>query len=764
MAEVAPSTVITKDIPRDLNGLKDIPFCSCSWAECTDGMYKYRLYKVEKGGRTAKKIVDKGYCTVVGNAQIPPNAVTSWNIRITKSAHGDAEKIHIGVAPYDIYRDFDKNFNLCGWYYCYYYSSLFSGPPHNYRGKKYGPKKVPELGKPTANNPIRVTMNTITGELSFSLYGVNCGVAYDGIPLDKPLVPCVHMCKENDEISFDLPEVDESVNSGVPFPANITAGEGDTCYAIYLKWDAVKDAIFYQVEIDGSKFWKVTTQDNIMIRGFYPETEHSFRVRTATKDGMVGDWSAPVVGRTSKDKDFTLCGWRPCLDYLSTSFKYSVNGDNNEIASYEDKRSTRTIPGNTPLPPDTVVTWAVNVRTGYLDYKDFACIGVAPSDIEHNSERNQKRCGWYYDVRYNALFSGPPHCYRKKKFGPNTPCGNDIIGFIMDTKTGDLSITKNGFHYGVAYEGIPLDKPLIPCAVFYAYRCEFELMFSQIGMERVDASVAVPANVTAKSTSWCSIDVKWDKSGYKELYQIEVEGKKGMGITFENSYTIHELEPAEGYNIRVRASRGDLVSEWSAPVREFTLKPYAEKLEWKPCPEYVVEKKRYVLDKENPRIAIPIGESNSVIVGSTPFPFNCVAKYGVKIVKAKSYSTISVGVVPYDVDQNSSFITSEYGWHLSTLVFSLYSGPPHKYYNKYYSGRYGILKKGEAIYAVMNTTEGKLRFIVGGNDYGLAFDKIPLDKPLLPCVIAYYEGTHVELISKDDGDNAGNNDKDCIIS
>ena len=34
-------------------------------------------------------------------------------------------------------------------------------------------------------------MDTTKGELSFVLNGVSLGVTFDGIPLDKPLVPCV---------------------------------------------------------------------------------------------------------------------------------------------------------------------------------------------------------------------------------------------------------------------------------------------------------------------------------------------------------------------------------------------------------------------------------------------------------------------------------------------------------------------------------------------------------------------------------------------
>ena len=44
----------------------------------------------------------------------------------------------------------------------------------------------------TGNN-VCVVMDTTKGELSFVLNRVNLGVAYEGVPLDKPLVPCVYI-------------------------------------------------------------------------------------------------------------------------------------------------------------------------------------------------------------------------------------------------------------------------------------------------------------------------------------------------------------------------------------------------------------------------------------------------------------------------------------------------------------------------------------------------------------------------------------------
>ena len=49
---------------------------------------------------------------------------------------------------------------------------------------------------------MRVVMDTAKGELSFVVNGVNYSVAFDGIPLDKPLVPCVLLDCKGDSVEF----------------------------------------------------------------------------------------------------------------------------------------------------------------------------------------------------------------------------------------------------------------------------------------------------------------------------------------------------------------------------------------------------------------------------------------------------------------------------------------------------------------------------------------------------------------------------------
>ena len=78
---------------------------------------------------------------------------------------------------------------------------MYSGPPHNYEWKEYGPRKG--YGEYVhAGDSVGVVMDTAKGDLSFVLNGVNLGVAYEGIPLDKPLVPCVLLKYQGDSVEL----------------------------------------------------------------------------------------------------------------------------------------------------------------------------------------------------------------------------------------------------------------------------------------------------------------------------------------------------------------------------------------------------------------------------------------------------------------------------------------------------------------------------------------------------------------------------------
>ena len=171
----------------------------CVWKGCPETVDKEKKYSVDRRNpRVALKNGDK-FCTIIGNTHLPPNKMTSWCIKILKSKR-DGYSIFIGIAPLDINQNEDRNWLKCGWYFDCYRSELYSGPPHNYT-KEYGPRKDKGEYVHTGDS-VGVVMNTTKGELSFVLNRVNLGVAYEGIPLDKPLVPCVLLYHKGDSVEL----------------------------------------------------------------------------------------------------------------------------------------------------------------------------------------------------------------------------------------------------------------------------------------------------------------------------------------------------------------------------------------------------------------------------------------------------------------------------------------------------------------------------------------------------------------------------------
>ena len=145
-------------------------------------------------------MIGYGFCTIIGNTPLPLNKVTSWNIKILKSKYNGGG-IFIGVAPSVIDQIENVNPNKCGWYFDCWGSTLQSGPPHKYSTRAYGPRK--EKGNYVhTGDSVGVVMDTTKGELSFVLNGVNLGVAYEGIPLNKPLVPCVILYYPGDSVEL----------------------------------------------------------------------------------------------------------------------------------------------------------------------------------------------------------------------------------------------------------------------------------------------------------------------------------------------------------------------------------------------------------------------------------------------------------------------------------------------------------------------------------------------------------------------------------
>lgn len=177
----------------------------CVWKECPNYAGERGRYSIsEKNHRIATKVDDDyNYCSIIGNAHLPPGRVSSWDVKILNSKKNNGMFIFVGVAPSDIEQTNIYNFSRYGWYLYCYTLKLFSGPPHNCKDEIYVPRKRVDWGKYVHNGDrVGVVVDTGKGSISFKLNGEDLGIAYEGIPLDKPLVPCVILECEGDSVEL----------------------------------------------------------------------------------------------------------------------------------------------------------------------------------------------------------------------------------------------------------------------------------------------------------------------------------------------------------------------------------------------------------------------------------------------------------------------------------------------------------------------------------------------------------------------------------
>lgn len=202
------------------------------------------------------------------------------------------------------------------------------------------------------------------------------------------------------------------------------------------------------------------------ITGLEGNTEYTFCVQLGIEGCGWGSKSRKVVVRT---KDPWM--WKDCPEGVFSELKYTVDPSNRRVVT-KHKRDWGTVVGDTLLRQNETTSWSIKI----LKTRDFPTgifVGVAPFDITQSyGSYVWNKCGWYLECFHSELCAGPPHSFRQVKYGPRRGdqqhiCAGDIVGVVMDTTKGELSFSLNGVNHGVAYEGIPLDKPLVPCVLLW---------------------------------------------------------------------------------------------------------------------------------------------------------------------------------------------------------------------------------------------------------------------------------------------------------
>ena len=125
------------------------------------------------------------------------------------------------------------------------------------------------------------------------------------------------------------------------------------------------------------------------------------------------------------------------------------------------------------LPLIKFISWCIKVLESKRN-SHWIYIGVSLSDASKNAGASY-RYEQYFDCHDSTLWLGPPHNHRSKEYVPRKEGGEyihtgDNVGVVVDTTKGELSFTMDGVNFGVAYEGIPLDKPFVPCVLLLGYK------------------------------------------------------------------------------------------------------------------------------------------------------------------------------------------------------------------------------------------------------------------------------------------------------
>lgn len=167
--------------------------------------------------------------------------------------------------------------------------------------------------------------------------------------------------------------------------------------------------------------------------------------------------------------------WKKCPEDINDGRKYSFENEGDPTIAMKWGNSCSTIIGNTPFPPGEVTSCIIKVQSANNNMKKKGAglsfyVGVAPADIDQGECYNFETCGWYLNCCRGTLCSGPPHSYAEKAYCPmkgDEPCidPRGVFGIVADTGKGEVSFVVGEINLGAAYVGVPLDKPLVPCAI-----------------------------------------------------------------------------------------------------------------------------------------------------------------------------------------------------------------------------------------------------------------------------------------------------------
>lgn len=261
----------------------------------------------------------------------------------------------------------------------------------------------------------------------------------------------------------------------------------------------------------------------------------------------------------------------------------------------------------------------------------------------------------------------------------------------------------------------------------------------------------VPTHLKMDNNGCDKIDVSWDKPDCDCYYEVELKSPSDQSTyyTLEPKFTFSNLKSSTKYEARARAImfKEDDQSIWSEPIAAQTTRSFSE-CRWKGDFDIYTNGSRIAtkIDTKSRQTPSGIKYTYNIIAGDIPIPLNKDTSWGIRILKSKNNDGygIFVGVAQSGIGyewENSWWCLNCYDLRIYTGSIGFWTHLMDRYNGK-------DVRTGDIVNVTVDTTNGRLLFTIRGTPFWNAHQKIPIDKPLVPCMLLCMGGDSVELIIK----------------
>jgi len=261
-----------------------------------------------------------------------------------------------------------------------------------------------------------------------------------------------------------------------------------------------------------------------------------------------------------------------------------------------------------------------------------------------------------------------------------------------------------------------------------------------INNELIDKGEKLPKKIKSSLEKGKSINKEWDNNNLNSYLYDCINIENNIKIINEINENINRCKKNQKIKIKF-VPKEESLNNYLETLKSFG-KIYYYKYSFRECPNNINENRKYEITGEYNNIFTKTGPNTYAGTICTNELDKSIEehKWKIKILKTTQNKYVMVGVAPIDFDINSSsYITC--GWYYFCYLSTLYSGPPYNYSNK----TSGLSKVNDEIIVVMNMKKRTLKFIINNEDKGDSYTDIPIDKPIFPAILLYYQNDSVEI-------------------